>query len=115
MKNGRLLAVWCARRFADKMKHPRSVELIDVAEAYAHGNATAEELSRAHKEAVELAFDACGFRLYPEKTYTDILASICTMANGASCVLDAIDFAVSFGCPIDEITQAQMQITEKNK
>ena len=46
-KEWRLYAVWCARRVQHLMTDPRSVAALDVAERYAHGNATDEELAAA--------------------------------------------------------------------
>jgi hypothetical protein len=43
----RLFAVWCARRVQHLMKDPRSIAAIDVAERYANGKATREELDAA--------------------------------------------------------------------
>ncbi len=44
----RLFAVWCARQVQHLMKDPRSIAALDVAERYAHGQATEEELAAAH-------------------------------------------------------------------
>lgn len=44
-------AVWCARQVQHLMTDPRSVEALDVAERYADGLATGEELSAAWAEA----------------------------------------------------------------
>ncbi len=52
----RLFAVWCARRVQHLMTDPRSLKALDVAEAYANGTATLEEL----KEARDAAWDAAG-------------------------------------------------------
>ena len=50
-KEIRLYAVWCARQVQHLMKDPRSVAALNVAEAYAHGNATADELAAARTAA----------------------------------------------------------------
>lgn len=47
----RLLAVWCAKRVQHLMTDARSVAALDVAERYANGQATEEELTAAHAEA----------------------------------------------------------------
>jgi hypothetical protein len=47
----RLFAVWCARRVQHLMTDPRSLKALDVAEAYANGTATLEELRLAWDEA----------------------------------------------------------------
>jgi hypothetical protein len=51
----RLFAVWCARRVQHLMVDPRSVAALDVAERYARGEASDEELSAAEEEAAEAA------------------------------------------------------------
>ena len=43
----RLFAVWCARQAQHLMTDPRSIAALDVAERYANGLATDEELSAA--------------------------------------------------------------------
>jgi hypothetical protein len=43
----RLFAVWCARRVQHLMADPLSLRTLDVAEAYANGTATLEELRSA--------------------------------------------------------------------
>ena len=50
-KELRLYAVWCARQVQHLMTDKRSLEALDVAEAYAHGNATVAELGAARDEA----------------------------------------------------------------
>lgn len=46
-KELRLFAVWSARQVQHLMTDPRSIEALDVAERYANGNATREELDAA--------------------------------------------------------------------
>ena len=48
----RLFAVWCARQVQHLMADPRSVAAIDVAERFANGDATADELKAARVAAV---------------------------------------------------------------
>ena len=48
----RLFAVWCARACLRASKvHPSAERAVDLAEAFAQGRATVEELAAAHKEA----------------------------------------------------------------
>ena len=47
----RLYAVWCARRVQHLMPNPASVSALDVAERYARGRATYEELGAAREAA----------------------------------------------------------------
>lgn len=50
-KKIRLFAVWCARQVQHLMKDARSIKALDVAEAFAHGNATQLELDAAANSA----------------------------------------------------------------
>jgi hypothetical protein len=51
-KEWRLYAVWCARRVQHLITDERSTNAIDVAERYANGRATEEELTAAHAVAL---------------------------------------------------------------
>lgn len=58
-KEARLFAVWCAR---DALKlvdnpDPRSIEACNVAERFAHGKATKDELQEAKEAAKEVTWD----------------------------------------------------------
>ena len=55
-KEIRLFAVWCARQVQHLMKDPRSINALDVAERFANGDATKEELAAAR----DAAWDAAG-------------------------------------------------------
>jgi hypothetical protein len=57
-KELRLYAVWCARQVQHLMTDRRSLEALDVAEAYTHGNATVAELGAAWDAAWAAARDA---------------------------------------------------------
>jgi len=54
-KEIRLYAVWCARQVQDLMTDKRSLVAIDVAERYAHGQATDKELTTARAAAWDAA------------------------------------------------------------
>ena len=56
----RLYAVWCARQAQHLMTDQRSIAALDVAERYAHGNATDEELAAAWGAAWDAAWAAAG-------------------------------------------------------
>lgn len=56
----RLFAVWCARRVQHLMIDPRSVAALDVAERFARGEATVEELAAARAAAWDAAEVAAG-------------------------------------------------------
>ena len=54
----RLFAVWCARGVQHMIKDQRSIRAIDVAERFANGEATADELAAARAAARDAAWDA---------------------------------------------------------
>lgn len=56
----RLYAVWCARQVQHLMTDPRSLAALDVAEAFANGKATKEELDAARAAAEDAAWAAAG-------------------------------------------------------
>lgn len=59
-KEMRLYAVWCARQVQHLMKDQRSIDALDVAERFAHGAATREELDAARDAAGAAAGAASG-------------------------------------------------------
>ena len=54
----RLFAVWCARQVQHLMKDQRSIDVLDVAERYANGEATGDELAAAWNAARDAAWAA---------------------------------------------------------
>ena len=56
----RLYAVWCARQVQHLMLDTRSVTALDVAERFANGDATREELTAAWRAAGAVTWDAAG-------------------------------------------------------
>jgi len=62
----RLYGVWAVREIQHLLKDPRSWKVLDVAEAFANGKATAEELEEAREDAyaaAPAAYDAA-YRAY---------------------------------------------------
>jgi hypothetical protein len=59
-KEWRLFAVWCARQVRHLMKDSRSLNALDVAERFANGLATEDELKAAWDAAGDAAWDAAG-------------------------------------------------------
>ena len=59
-KDMRLFAVWCAREALKLLKNPdpRSLNACDVAERFANGQATSDELDAARDAAWSAAMDA---------------------------------------------------------
>jgi hypothetical protein len=54
----RLYAVWCARQVQHLMKDPRSIVALDVAQAFASGMATRDQLEAARSAARSAAWSA---------------------------------------------------------
>jgi hypothetical protein len=54
-RDWRLYAVWCARQVECHLTDPRSRAALDVAERFARGEATTEELAAARSVAIEAA------------------------------------------------------------
>jgi hypothetical protein len=54
----RLFSVWCARQIQHSMTDERSIKALDVAERYANGLATCDELAAASKAAWAAASEA---------------------------------------------------------
>ncbi len=46
----RLYAVWCARQVQHLMSDPRGIQAVDIAEKFANGEATKEELAAAWED-----------------------------------------------------------------
>jgi hypothetical protein len=57
-RDARLFAVWCARQVQHLMTDERSIAALDVAERFANGAATGEELAAARYAAWDAARDA---------------------------------------------------------
>jgi len=57
-RDARLFGVWCARQVQHLMTDPCSLDALDVAERYADGAATMDELSAAWDAAWAAAWDA---------------------------------------------------------
>ena len=57
-KEIRLYAVWCARQVQHLMTDKRSVDALDVSEAFANGKVTEKELAAARAAARAAAWDA---------------------------------------------------------
>jgi hypothetical protein len=60
-KTLRLFAVWCARQAQHLMTDPHSIAAIDVAEKFANGEATEEELAAARHDARAVLWPAPNF------------------------------------------------------
>ena len=82
-KTLRLFAVWCARRVQHLMKDKRSVATIDVAERFAHGNATAEELATAWYAARDAARNAARDAAMDDAIDSEKFAAMATAGDAA--------------------------------
>ena len=80
----RLYAVWCARQVQHLMTDPRSIAALDVAERFAHGVATQQELAAASASASP-AWDAARATANGAATAADAAADAArATANGAA-------------------------------
>jgi hypothetical protein len=60
-RDSRLFAVWCARQVQHLITDHRSIDALDVAERFANGQATVNELAAAKDAAWDAAWDAARF------------------------------------------------------
>ena len=78
-KEKRVFAVWCARQVQHLMTDPRSIAALDVAERFAYGKATQEELKAAWAAADAAraadAVDYCAIRAARAASYAAWQAS----------------------------------------
>ena len=56
-REARLFAVWCARQVQHLMKDQRSIDALDIAEKFANGEATQDQLDAARAAARAAAWD----------------------------------------------------------
>jgi hypothetical protein len=75
-KEIRLYAVWCARQIQHLMSDPRSLAVLYVAEAYAHGNATDAELAATYEPAWDAVRGAFGLKAKKSAMAAAWLASV---------------------------------------
>ena len=99
-KDLRLFAVWCAREALKLDTNPdaRSVEACNVAERFANGNATSEELAAAGDAAWEAAGEAARAAAWAAATtagYAAVAASWAARAAGYAARDAAWDAGVS--------------------
>jgi hypothetical protein len=98
-KEKRLMAVAFAREVQHLMKDPRSIAALDVAERFAHGEATTEELTAARDAARDAAYDAAYTAAYTaaydaaavyDAAYDAAYTAAYTAAYDAAAVYDAM-------------------------
>jgi hypothetical protein len=82
-KEKRLLAVAFAREVQHLMKDPRSIAALDVAERFARGEATTEELKAASDAAYAARANAAYAAAYAADAYADAYAAAYATANAA--------------------------------
>jgi hypothetical protein len=82
-KEWRLFAVWCARQVEHLMTDERSKRACDVAERYALGQATDEELAAARAAAWAVASDACAALAAAWAVASDAASAACAALAAA--------------------------------
>ena len=87
----RLYAVWCARQVQHLLRYKPSLDAINVAERFANGMASPQELENARRAAEPFA---------PGSTFEPAAraALACAMASAADAALAASDAAGQAGC-----------------
>lgn len=117
----RLFAVWCARSVQHLMEDERSIKAIDVAEAFANGRATEEEL-RAARAAASAAYDTvCAAVMYAASADDSAAAraaraaaSAASAAYDADCaaVMDAACAAASAAARVAQVAKLREMIID---
>ena len=82
-KDARLFAVWCARQVQHLMTDDRSIMALDIAERFANGNATYDELFIAHDSAKHAAKNALNVAIWA-KTNSGTIASSWAVEDAAA-------------------------------
>jgi len=90
-KERRLFAVWCARKVQHLMTDQRSINALDVAERYANGKATEEELAAA-RDAAEDAASAAAYAAW-DVAYAAARAAAWAAAEDAASAAMAAAYA----------------------
>jgi hypothetical protein len=109
-KEIRLFNVEIAREVQHLMKDPRSVEALDVAERYAHGNATKEELENAYAAAYA-ASAAASAAARTADAADDAAAAYAAAYAAAHSAARAAAYAACQGEDTYDITCAVMHVT----
>ena len=109
-KDIRLFAVWCARQVQHLMKEQRSLDALDVAEKYALGEATEDELKAARAAcdaaASDAAWSAAASDAYWAAVWAASDAALAT-ADVALATADVADVADAWDAARDEMKQRQ--------
>jgi hypothetical protein len=108
-KDLRLFAIWCARELFKSIKNPdeRSVEACNVAERYANGEATNDELLAARDAASDAVNDAVAYQIYYTASTAACDAAYIAVADDAYYVsADAYDTAYIVTLAFDTVSYA---------
>jgi hypothetical protein len=83
-KTLRLFAVWCARQVEHLMTDNKSKQALDVAERFAHGKATSDELACANVAAADAAYAGdAAYAAYAATRAADAAAAYAAAADAA--------------------------------
>ena len=100
----RLYSVWCARQVQHLLTDQRSIDALDVAERFANGLATAEELSIASDAASAATSDAASAAAKATQWSTSWNAAqevaLSAALSAASCVAASLDVRATAGFAI---------------
>lgn len=126
MREMLLFSVWCSRRVIHLMKNNEEGEkVLDVAEQFANGNATLDDLENAAQVALSLRQDADKFSYAKPATATgpdfaNYYACFCCWAttrsswrlNVPDLALSAVAFSKGMGCSIASDSEKKAQEDE---
>ena len=108
----RLFAIWCARQVQHLMKDQRSIDVLDVAERYANGEATGDELEaawNAARDAAEATRYAALADCDAAARATCAAAYAAALAAAASAAWAATSAAASAACEAAGTTRDEMR------
>ena len=108
----RLFAVWCARQVQHLMKDQRSIDVLDVAERYANGEATGDELEaawNAARDAADAAWAAAYNAADAAARDAASAALAAALAAAASAAWAATSAAASAACEAAGTTRDEMR------
>lgn len=95
-KEKRLFAVWCARQVQHLMKDQRSIAALDVAERFANGEATQDELHTAYAAAATAAAAAAYAAYAADAAYATAAAAAAYYAAAAAAAAAAYATAAAY-------------------
>jgi hypothetical protein len=112
-KDLRLFAVWCAREALKLVENPDhiSIEACDVAERYANGEATQEELLAVRHAALDAADDAVDIGAYTAASTAADIAALDVTYAAYNASAHAADYAYEVTYDDTRVSQLEQLLT----